>query len=698
MDYLLEIGAEELPAGVINDLAENFKNLFLEKLSVHFASNNIKIYSTPRRLGIALYELPEKTQEKEEIIKGPGLQAPEAAKESFAQKYDLKISDLREIDGRLCAKILVKPIETKDILKEAARHAIQNLNGERWMKWGEGDNSFSRPIRWLLSMAQNNNSSEILELDLFSMKCNKKTRPNRLLEGGTKRYITVENINNYEKTLRENSVEPERAKRKELITNEIKRLEKENNFCVRVNESLLGEVIDLIEYPRLIIGDFDESFLKLPDFLVVTVLEKHQRYFPCFDKNKKLINRFVFVANCMQEAISEVKKGNERVLTARLRDAEFFIKEDSRVPLESQNEKLKLMTFQKELVEEPTMLDKVKRLTRIATKLSVHLKLDDEKTNSLNKIASLLKSDLGSSVVFEFPELQGLSGGFIANAQNEKKEICDAISEHYLPLSSFAELPKTELGAMASLIDKADNLICLFKLDKIPTGSADPFALRRQTQGIVEIFLSEAFKTHTKNISIYELLELVYSEFHAQEQKNTSFEEFLNAQKKAKTSLREFIKQRILFILSSSEGFSKDLAEAFLINTDLRVSPATIRDIALSFEKKAGELKDVCMACRRVSRILKDYASSAGVNENLLRTDAERELNSVINNFKTSAKGWNELLKLTEPINNFFEKILVEDPKDPEASQNRKNLLYSVKTELDRAFSSPDWDKLVNYI
>ncbi len=675
MNYLFEIGCEELPSGAIQELSIKLKENFQEILeNYNIKKTEIKLCNTPRRITLLVYKLPEKTPERIEIIKGPLDNLAEEVVNAFCKKNNVEIKDLIKVDNRFCIEKKIQSVNIKDILKEACIHAIKKLSGAKWMSWHIGEYNFSRPIRWIVSLLD----SEIVDLEIFGVKANRESRINRLLEASNNgfKFVKVENFDSYKEIMRKNLVEVDREARTEMILSQIRNLENKNNIKVEVKFELLEEIVDLIEYPTVLIGSFEENFLDLPDFLIRTVLNKHQRYFSCLDKNNKLTNKFVFVANCLEKAQKQVIEGNEKVLKARLKDAEFFVQEDLKIPLENKKQFLKQMTFQKELGEkDSSTFAKAERLENICTKLG-------NKTQG----SKLMKCDLASATVFEFPELQGLMGGFIAEKQGQSKEIAQAIAEQYMPIASDADLPQTPEGKIFALADKIDNLICLFSLNKIPSGSADPFALRRQAQGIVDILLSL-----DQNISIYDLCLIAFQELKKKASLN-EFEEFFY--KFGKVNLAEFFRQRLIHIISN-RNHDKVLCEAFFENNDLKESPKKIQELVLHFEALKEESSEIITAIKRINRILKKKTPTK-LNIDLFKVEAEKTLYKEFIDWKENNKEINimNLTKLKTAINNFFDNVLIEDINDPINSENRVNLLFELLKSLNEKYLSPNWEKI----
>lgn len=716
MFYLLEIGTEELPAGTTGQIAESLKNLFFTKLKEYtnlIPENNIELFSTPRRLAILIKDLPSQTESRQELIKGPAPSAVAQAIEGFAKKQNVKITDLFEEDGRLCFYKVIDSKPISEILKLAIEFSLKSLTAERFMTWGNGEHRFARPIRWIVSLLD----SEIFDFELFGLKANRQTRPNRLLEADQNgfKFIDIQSAELYAQILRANLVEPSRAERKKSILSQIKNLEEKNNFEAYIDENLLEEIIDLLEWPTALIGSFEAEFLELPQTLIINVLKHHQRYLPCFKQKDKikqtllnateagLCSEFIFIANCLPAAQPNVIKGNQRVLRARLKDGEFFVKEDLKVQLENEKSQIKLdkMTFQKELKtlgQSSSMLGKVKRLNEMSKALAELMSLKPDQAEDLIKISNLSKYDLVSNLVFEFPELQGIAGGFIAKQQKEKSHIYSAVKDQYKPLFSGDDLPESLLGASISILDRIDNLICLFLLNKIPTGSGDPFALRRQSQGIFEILLAN--RENPLNLEIKQLFKKLYLSIWANED---GFEEIWAGNKSKKINLKEFLRHRLIFVLSQNTNLKKELLEIFMAeNHDLDFNLKDLLAKVYAFEKVQAnsDFQDSLMAIKRIFRIIKTEIHEPKPKPELFTENAEKNLWQSLNNWQIIIQKsekfedkWLSLNSLSLVINNFFEEVMIED-KNPETSMNRKELLSLLILSLREHFGNLNWEAL----
>lgn len=691
MDYILEIGTEELPAGTTSKLLDQFHNLFIEKLDeFEIREYNINKYSTPRRLVLMVQNLPNNGPERTFIITGPGVQAPLEAVESFAHKNSITTDQLEIVNNRYTYHQTLPPTSIEDILTQATNHSILNIKGPKWMSWHQGIYNFSRPIRWVMSLLDD----KVVPLEVFGVQSNRYTRPNRQIEAlqtNYTQYLEIPHTKEYRRILTDNLVNICPESRKESIVSQVKELEEIHQLQAIWEDDLLDEIIDLLEYPLALVGEFDKQFLDLPDFLTQTILNKHQRYFACKTLTGTLSNKFIIIANCLPESTSNVITGNEKVLKARLKDGEFFTQEDLLKPLESRTTDLEQMTFQQELTPSSTMQHKVNRLVSMASLLATRLNLPESQQKDLEQVAILAKQDLASSIVFEFPELQGLAGGYIAQHQGCSSNISQAISEQYLPSGYNSALPTCELGSLISLLDKVDNIVSLFFIEKIPTGSSDPFALRRQTQGIIEILLSSQLAS--TSLSLYDLFKIAFTVLAQQMSlSNTDFDKFLTTIHKKKISLEDFILQRIIHILPSDTQLNK----AIVSSHTLSLSLYQVNELISETIQNKKSMLNLAPNIRRISRILKDYASS-----NIGTIDLSHQASFTQNLQKQyislqKTNSWEAFDTFSRCIEIFFDNVLVEDPDNPQDTAQRKELLYQIKVFCDQKFCHPNWEALVN--
>ena len=500
--FLLEVGTEELPAGFLSDAIVQWKSRIPESLKTHNLPNAaVEVYGTPRRLAVLITGLPSQQADREEEIKGPPAQAafkdgqPTKAAIGFATKQGVDISALeirptekgdfvfvnKQIPGRPIA----------DILTELVPQWVWNLEGKRLMRWGHGDGRFSRPIRWLVTLLD----GEILPLELTNgektVKSDRISRTHRVLHPEP---VSISHATEYVKTLSSGYVNVPPENRGEIITNQVKAAAEKLGGYTPIYPDLLAEVVNLVEYPTAVIGKFEEEFLNLPKEVITEVMVSHQRYFPVF-KNaecQELLPNFITISNGDPAKSDIIAVGNARVIRARLADGRFFYEADLSKPLESFLPQLEKVTFQEDL---GSVRAKVNRVMDIAGMIVNQLtkanfiEITDfpDTINNVLRAALLCKADLVTQMVYEFPELQGIMGEKYALANGENPEVAKAIFEHYLPRNADDIFPQTLTGQIVGLADRLDTLTSIFGLGLIPSGSSDPFALRRAANAIINI-------------------------------------------------------------------------------------------------------------------------------------------------------------------------------------------------------------------
>jgi glycyl-tRNA synthetase beta chain len=494
--YLIEIGVEELPARHINGALKQFENNAIEVFEterIHF--DGIKSYATPRRLTLIIDGLDERQSDLNEKVKGPAKKIafdsddnPTKALLGFMRGQKIDISSIYTEDFKgeeyVFANIS-KPGKTiQQILSEDMPNIIKSINFPKSMKWGGKDIRFSRPIRWILSILDD----KILEFELEGIQVSNITRGHRFL--GSSR-IQIESVEDYVEKLRDNFVIVDQEERLETIKYGSGKLVKEKGGNLQKDEELLLEVSNIVEYPTPIIGRIKEEYLKLPKDVVITPMKEHLRYFPVLDDKERLLPYFVTVRNGNEDHIETVIKGNEKVLGARLEDAKFFYMDDIKKPLESYVDELKKIVFQEKL---GTLYDKTKRVEKLGVKIGEALEVGGETEKNVERAAFLSKADLVTKLVSEFTELQGKMGMEYAKISGENEIVSLAILEQYLPRFAGDSLPTTTAGAVLSIADKLDTIVGLFAIDIHPTGSQDPFGLRRQALGIINIILDKKIK------------------------------------------------------------------------------------------------------------------------------------------------------------------------------------------------------------
>lgn len=661
--YLLEIGVEELPYKFIPDAEKQLKagfEKFANDNGISFSS--IKTFATPRRLTVLIEGLPEKKEDVVKTVKGPivtiaydkdGNLTPAA--NGFAKKNGVAPQDLFTQDNYVWAKIEEKGKSTKELLEQNVPHIISSLNGSHFMRWADFDVKFQRPIRWLVSLF-NNEEAKISFLDVTS---------GRISRGHRFANMSVEvDIDNYEEELYKAKVIADAEKRKAEIVKSATEAAKSIGAEIVFDEDLLDEVTYLTEWPVPVICDFDEKYLKVPDKVTVTVMAVHQRYFPLY-KDGKLLNKFITMANFVgTEGFENIKAGNERVVVARLEDGVFFFDEDTKKPLEAYLENLKDMTFQKGM---GSIYDKTMRVVDLSKKLA-------EETNSpvdtVARTALLCKADLATQLVFEFTELQGFIGCDYAKHCGEKPEVAEGIKEHYFPLNATSELAKGIEGKLVGIADKVDTVVVIFASGAKISGSQDPLGVRRAALGVLKTILN-----NDMNINLTDLIKKAIELLPVK----------ADDEKALFDKISDFFVQRLTILLSDT--YKNDVMNACIANNDV------LADLK-GFTKRANAVVKILEkpyfaelneAAGRIIRIIKGKEFNENPDEKIFKESCENDLYNCIKAVDEKAeaeKVADELAKCTPAITAFFDKVLVMD-KDEAVKNNRLKLLTLAKSKFD---------------
>ena len=650
--YLLEVGVEELPYKfipmAISQLKEGFE-LFLSNNNVEF--EKVRVMATPRRLAVIVDGLAESQPDVEKVVKGPIAKVAfdennnlTKAGEGFANKNGVSVNELYVQDNYVHAKIHIKGKSTKDLLQENVPVIFSKLQGPHFMRWGNNDVKFSRPIRWVLSILDN----EEVKIRIIDKESSNITNGHRF----SKQNIVINNPDEYVSKLKEAHVIVNQDERKERIIELTKQEADKLNAVTKISEDLLEEVTFICEYPVAVTCDFDEAYLTIPQEVAVTVMETHQRYFALYKKDSgKLINKFVTITNYIGNEFENIKAGNLRVIKARLDDAVFFFNEDTKKPLEAYIENLKGMTFQKGM---GSVYDKTQRIIKVSEKIAESLGVSKP---SIKRTAELCKADLATNLVFEFTELQGFIGADYARVSGESSEVAEGIKEHYFPLNADSETAKTIEGQIVGIADKIDTICAVFVSGKKPTGSSDPLGVRRAALGIIKTILE-----HNLKLDISKLIDETI--------------ELLPVKADVKKDVEEFFVQRLIIFLNND--YSKNALEACAANNpckDFCDYVERVKAISSGVDEKLVE------NANRVLRILKEEAGE--VNTNLFVLDAEKDLYKAIDSvrFENDYKKYlKELTSINETVTKFFDDVLVMD-KDEKIKNNRLALLKSLKNK-----------------
>ncbi|MGB5962301.1 MAG: glycine--tRNA ligase subunit beta [Coleofasciculaceae cyanobacterium] len=579
-EFLLEVGTEELPADFVESAIKQWQTRLPKVLEEQFlAPQAIEVYGTPRRLALLLQGLPAQQPDREEEIKGPPASAafkdgkPTPAAVGFARKQGVEVESLSVRDTEKGAFVFALKKTTglaaTAILTQLIPQWIFGLEGKRFMRWADGDLRFPRPVRWLVALL----NSEVMPIELVNgsktIKSDRISYGHRLLHPEP---ITISQPNTYIQTLQSAYVIVDPNQRRQKIQQGIQEAAQQLGGNVPIYPDLLAEVTNLVELPTAVVGKFDPDFLNLPSEVVTEVMVTHQRYFPVF-KDDQLLPHFITISNGDQAKSEIIAAGNQRVIKARLADGQYFYQTDLASPLESYLPKLEKVTFQDEL---GSVRQKVARIEKIAGLLCDQLTLTETERTDILRSALLCKADLVTQMVYEFPELQGIMGSKYATKSGESAAVATAIVEHYLPKGAGDSLPQTLTGQVVSLADRIDTLVSIFGLGMLPTGSSDPFALRRAANAVVNIIW-----TANLSINLKLLLEQVSADFVTAYPGKTSPVELL----------QDFFLQRIRTLLQE-RNIDYDLVNAVLGENDREYTERALKDL-LDVRNRALFLQEI---------------------------------------------------------------------------------------------------------
>ena len=669
-DLLFEIGAEEIPAGFMPNILGQLKQLAETKLNdAHLPFESIATYGTPRRLALIVKGLADTSAEISKRHKGPSASIaydadgnPTKAAIGFARGKGLDVANLVVEDGYIYAETKTAGVPAKDIVTDMLPQLITGLNFPKSMHWGNLDAKFVRPVRWLVALLD----EDVIPVEFATVQSSNVSRGHRFLGADE---ITIKNAASYVDTLKENFVMVDQDARRELISKQLHDMAASKNASIVWDDDLLEEINYLVEWPTALCGGFEESYLALPDAAIITPMKDHQRYFPLVDQDGKLLPMFITVRNGSDHSIEVVQAGNERVLRARLDDAKFFFNEDRKKPLIDRQDGLTKIVFQEGL---GNLADKTERLLTLGRVFSEECELHEDARVVLERATELAKTDLTTGMVTEFTELQGVMGKEYALLDGESSEVAEAIFEQYLPRFAGDVLPQTEAGKVLSIIDKIDNIVATFSRGLIPTGSQDPYALRRQTIGILNILLGSEWNISLRPI-IVESMNLLNVPADKQDELLGQVEEFITLRLKNIFLDREVPHHVIDLLLSNNElsvADAEGLVKALLAN-------------------RIDETVELVQAFTRMYNLVKDVTYT-GVDESLLKEDAERALYEMATKAsEASIDAWDKNdydavvavpATLVPAINKFFEDVMVMD-KDEAIKANRLQLVrlaYSV--------------------
>ena len=659
-DFLLELGTEELPPKLLLKLSNSLRdNLSQELHKLNISSKTIKAFATPRRLAVSISELQSKQQDQIIEKKGPSTQSPEMAVNGFAKSCGVNVDELeiKELGGKEYFFYTKEESgqEIRDLLPAIIEKSIKNIPITRAMKWGESDYSFVRPVHWLVVMLD----KDIVKANIMGLESGRESKGLRF--SGLN--LEFAHAKDYESMMnKEAKILVDFGKRKELIRSQILAVAKTNNAEVVIDESLLDEVCALVEYPKAFSGSFDKKFLDVPQEAIISAMKSHQKYFHLIDKKGNLLPLFISVANIESSNIQAIIDGNERVIHPRLADSEFFWNQDKAIKLEDRLSDLESVMFMKSL---GSMGQKVKRIEKLSSHISGLVGFDKKMAA---RAGLLSKSDLLSEMVGEFADLQGVMGGYYAHNDGEPSEVSIAISEHYQPRFSGDDLPSTEEGIVVSLADKIDTLTGIYGIGQGPTGSKDPYALRRTALGMLRILLEGKIELDLKSLIDFSL------NLHLEEVDRGSAVDIYT------------------FMMDRLKAYYKDAnIDSNIYEAVLAVSPNSPLDFhhrvdALNEFIKSKNSKSLIESNKRIANILKDSDEKQEVlNEEILIEDSEKALFNAAESLSKELTGGNNykeimksLIEIKDLIDSFFDNVMV-NVEDEKVKSSRLALIRRVR-------------------
>lgn len=657
-DYLFEIGTEEMPAHVV---AKSVKQLadrtgkFLKDNGLSF--ENIKTFSTPRRLTILVQELAEKQADIDEIKKGPSKRIAldkdgnwSKAAEGFVRGQNMSVDDIyfQKIKDVEYAYIHVKKEGKKatEILL-GMDQIVKELAFPTKMRWGNYDLEFVRPIHWIVSLF----GSEIIPVKILDIVAGRKTYGHRFLGES----LVLATSDDYESALKSQFVIADANQRKNMILSQINSLCEKNNWQVKIDSGLLEEVTNLVEYPTIFSGSFNEKYLNIPKEVLITSMKDNQRYFEVYDHEGTLINHFIAIRNGNSDYLDNVIAGNEKVLVARLDDAQFFYDEDKKYPLSHFVEKLSSVSFHDKI---GSMAEKMLRVKLIGEYIGKKINLSSSELADFDRAADIYKFDLVTNMVGEFAELQGIMGTHYAELAGERKAVSQAIKESYLPSSADGDLPITKIGSLLSIADKLDTIIAFFGAGMIPNSSNDPYALRRSAYGIVRILINQSW-----NISIEYALKDIIALLKGKTVAKLPNDEATQAE------ISDFIINRVKQLLQVKK-YSYDVIDTVLASNQQNVANIlSIADI-LQENHDDSKFKKVVESLTRIANILKkaDFSEAEQINPDLFENNSEKALYDKINLLLDKSLDvktlYSEFVQLQPVIDEYFDSNMILDKNE----------------------------------
>lgn len=686
-DLLLEIGLEEMPAHVVTPSMKQLEQktaIFLDEHQLTYDS--IETFSTPRRLAIKVTNIPERQEDSEEEVKGPAKKIAldaegnwSKAAQGFVRGQGLTTDDItfRELKGVEYVYVTKythgKP--AKEVLTGLAE-VVKSLTFPVTMHWADFDFEYIRPIHWIVALLDD----EVIPFEILDVQTDRRSRGHRFLGED----VTFVHAKEYEEKLQEQFVIAAPQKRQQMIVEQAEELAQKNNWAIDLDATLLEEVNNLVEYPTVFAGDFEEKYLSVPEEVLVTSMKEHQRYFEVRNEEGLLLPHFISARNGDHVKLDNVIRGNQKVLTARLEDAEFFYNEDKKMSIDQYVEKLKSVTFHEKI---GSIYEKMQRVQVIARILGESVGLSTEELADLQRAAEIYKFDLVTNMVGEFPELQGIMGEKYARLNGEKTAVARAIKEHYMPTSSEGELPESAIGAVLAIADKLDSIFSFFTVGMIPSGSNDPYALRRQAYGVVRII-------EAKNWA-FPLVNLQYAINQEINQDTTRFGIELSEGQK---EVIDFVKGRLRQLLTTKK-VRHDIIDAVL-NAEQKDLTKAFAAAQLFKERLEDEdFKPSMEALTRVVNLAKKVEDDTAkeIDPTLFENEAEKELYEAVNQVKAQLpdqsldENYNQLVALRPLIEAYFDQtmVMVEDPAV------RNNRLAQLQQIAEMALSLASLDQII---
>lgn len=687
-DLLFEIGLEEVPARFLRAAMEQLQDKLIKWLDAsRIGHGDVTAYATPRRLAVWVQDVADKQEDVSEEVKGPsrkialdesGQWSKAALGFARSQGVDPESFTFKELGGVEYIYVTKNSVgvDTKSILSEGLHGILTSMTFPKNMRWGAHEFKFVRPIKWMVALL----GSETVELEITGVKSGNVTRGHRFL--GSEAVIPEASA--YREVLREQHVIVDVNERQEMIVSQIQALAQEKDWNIAIKDDLLEEVLFLVETPTVLYGTFDSSFLHIPQDVLITSMREHQRYFPVLDKQGQLLPFFVTVRSGDSRSLDVIARGNEKVLRARLSDAKFFYEEDQKLQIKDALSKLESIVFHEEL---GTIGDKVRRIRRISDQLSTRLNISADAADSVSRAADICKFDLVTQMVYEFPELQGVMGEDYARKAGEKEEVAKAVFEHYQPRFAGDSVPSTQVGSIVSIADKIDTIVGCFSIGIIPTGSQDPYALRRQAAGIVQIILE-----HKLPVTLSDVFGVALEVHENIRALKRSTDEIAK-------DLQEFFGLRVKKLLSEDQRY--DVVDAVITaGFDHVVSVVSRGHALMNAVEDVQDFKTTVESFNRVSN-LAAKAGKAAVNPELFTEAEEGKLyeawKAIREDYQAAleaADGERSLSLLSglkEPITGFFDSVMVM-AEDEAVRANRLALLSGIDGDLKQY---ADFTKLV---